>query len=86
MKTANTTSNKMCRYQVIKLLFYRYMYWTDWSNVPKIERAAMDGTDRLVLIDDGGRANGLTIDYTERRIYWADLDNRHIQSANLVGE
>ena len=54
--------------------------------MPKIERAEMDGTNRSVLIENIGRANGLTIDYIERRIYWTDLDKRHIQSANLEGQ
>ena len=49
------------------------MYWTDWGEPAKIERASMDGTRREVLTDqDLVWPNGLTIDYVEQRIYWAD--------------
>ncbi|CAH2276476.1 low-density lipo receptor-related 6 isoform X1 [Pelobates cultripes] len=62
-----------------------YMYWTEWGGKPKIERAAMDGTERLTLVPNVGRANGLTIDYVERRLYWTDLDTNLIESSNMLG-
>uniref|UniRef100_A0A3B4ZE76 Low density lipoprotein receptor-related protein 6 n=1 Tax=Stegastes partitus TaxID=144197 RepID=A0A3B4ZE76_9TELE len=61
-----------------------YMYWTEWGGKPKIDRAAMDGTGRLTLVADVGRANGLTIDYAERRLYWTDLDTTLIESSNML--
>jgi len=61
------------------------MYWTEWGGKPKIDRAAMDGTGRITLVDDVGRANGLTIDYAERRLYWTDLDTTLIESSNMLG-
>uniref|UniRef100_A0A3Q2QM79 Low density lipoprotein receptor-related protein 6 n=1 Tax=Fundulus heteroclitus TaxID=8078 RepID=A0A3Q2QM79_FUNHE len=63
-----------------------YMYWTEWGGKPKIDRAAMDGSDRITLVSDVGRANGLTIDYAERRLYWADLDTTLIESSNMLEE
>ena len=49
------------------------MYWTDWGEVPKIERAGMDGSDRFVIINtEIYWPNGLTLDYEERKLYWAD--------------
>ena len=40
------------------------MYWTDWGEVPKIERAGMDGSDRFVIINtEIYWPNGLTLDY-----------------------
>lgn len=62
------------------------MYWTEWGGKPKIDRAAMDGTGRVTLVADVGRANGLTIDYSERRLYWTDLDTTLIESSNMLGE
>ena len=64
------------------------MYWTDWGKYPKIERADLDGGNRVVLVNRSiVWPNGLCIDYTERRIYWVDakldkivvmhLDGRH---------
>lgn len=64
----------------------RYMYWTEWGGKPKIDRAAMDGSGRITLVADVGRANGLTIDYAERRLYWTDLDTTLIESSNMLGE
>lgn len=45
----------------------------------------MDGTGRITLVADVGRANGLTIDYAERRLYWTDLDTTLIESSNMLG-
>lgn len=62
----------------------RYMYWTDWGEVPKIERAALDGTERLVLVNTSlGWPNGLALDYTERKIYWGDAKTDVIEVRRL---
>ncbi|KAM4747687.1 low-density lipoprotein receptor-related protein 6 isoform 2-T2 [Rhinophrynus dorsalis] len=62
-----------------------FMYWTEWGGKPKIDRAAMDGSERVTLVPNVGRANGLTIDYVERRLYWTDLDTNLIESSNMQG-
>lgn len=50
------------------LLYLRYLFWTDWGHIAKIERANMDGSERKVLINtDLGWPNGLTLDYDTRR-------------------
>ena len=49
-------------------LLHRYLFWTDWGHIAKIERAHLDGSDRKVLINtDLGWPNGLTLDYDTRR-------------------
>lgn len=54
--------------------------------VPKIERSFMDGSDRKVVIKDGIYwPNGLTIDYTAARIFWADAKHHVIESARFDG-
>uniref|UniRef100_A0A671SX20 Low-density lipoprotein receptor-related protein 6-like n=1 Tax=Sinocyclocheilus anshuiensis TaxID=1608454 RepID=A0A671SX20_9TELE len=63
-----------------------FMYWTEWGGRPKIDRSAMDGSGRITLVPNVGRANGLTIDYTERRLYWTDLDTTLIESSNMLGQ
>jgi low density lipoprotein receptor-related protein 5/6 len=66
-----------------------HMYWTDWGKNPKIHRAALDGTHRVVLVgEDGrlGRTHGLTVDYADRRLYWADLDFNGIESSDMDGK
>lgn len=56
-------------------MYFRLMFWTDWGEVPKIERAGMNGdlTTRKVIVSDKiFWPNGLTIDYVSKNIYWVD--------------
>lgn len=56
------------------------MYWTDWGVVPKIERADLDGTERVVLVNTSlGWPNGLALDYHQRTIYWGDAKTDRIE-------
>lgn len=61
------------------------MYWTEWGGRPRIARAYMDGNTITTLVDKVGRANGLTIDYVDHRLYWTDLDTCMIESTNMQG-
>lgn len=62
------------------------MYWTDWGEIPKIERAGMDGTNRAVIVDtEIYWPNGLTLDYSQEKLYWADAKYNFIHRANLDG-
>ena len=62
------------------------MYWTDWGANPKIERANMDGTERIALINSSlGWPNGVAIDYQEKKLYWGDAKTDMIEVANLDG-
>lgn len=68
--------------------FHGYMYWSDWGEIPKIERAGMDGTlsTRTIIVDDNiFWPNGLTIDYDEDRLYWADAKQSYIHSCDFDG-
>jgi hypothetical protein len=39
------------------------MYWTDWGQIPKIEKANYDGTNRQTVISSGIKLpNGLELD------------------------
>lgn len=51
------------------------MFWTDWGEVPKIERAGMNGdpNTRIVIVSEHiFWPNGLTIDFDTQLIYWVD--------------
>lgn len=49
------------------------MYWTDWGENAKLERAGMDGSNRLVLISNNlGWPNGLAVDKAGSQLLWAD--------------
>lgn len=62
------------------------MYWSDWGEVPKIEKAAMDGSMRTVLFSKNLTwPNGLAIDHLLGRLYWADGGTKAIEYAHLDG-
>jgi len=62
------------------------MYWTDWGVEAKIESAALDGTDRKVVVDSSlVWPNGLAIDRLEHRLYWADAELDRIEMAYVNG-
>lgn len=64
----------------------RYLYWSDWGDVPHIGRIGMDGTDRSIIIKDKITwPNGLTLDFINDRIYWADAREDYIAFASLDG-
>lgn len=54
-------------------IFFSLLFWTDWGRIPKIERATMAGNQRKTIVtSDLGWPNGLSVDYDEDMIYWAD--------------
>ena len=64
------------------------MFWTDWGEEPKIERAGMDGSlnTRSIIVDnDIYWPNGLTLDYDSSKIYWADAKLSFIHSCDFDG-
>ena len=67
------------------------MFWTDWGyKNKKIERAALDGSKRTVLVNSTffehiGWPNGLTIDYSSDLIYWTDATAKKIFRMSLNG-
>uniref|UniRef100_A0AAY4CHR9 Low-density lipoprotein receptor-related protein 4 n=1 Tax=Denticeps clupeoides TaxID=299321 RepID=A0AAY4CHR9_9TELE len=64
----------------------RFMYWTDWGANPKIERAGMDASSRMVIISSNLTwPNGLAIDYHTERLYWADAGMKTIEYSNFDG-
>jgi len=57
----------------IMSVLHRYMFWTDWGREPRVERADMDGSNRLSLVTHNlGWPNCITIDKETSRIIWVD--------------
>ncbi|XP_030747153.1 prolow-density lipoprotein receptor-related protein 1 [Sitophilus oryzae] len=69
-----------------------YLFWTDWdSSSPRIERCSLAGLDRTVIVFmnqfyKAGWPNGLTLDYSMRRVYWADARSDSIHTCNYDGK
>lgn len=62
------------------------MYWSDCGEKPKIERAAMDGTMRTVIIRENIKGpTGLAIDHNGGKLYWADGETKSIEYCNFDG-
>jgi len=64
-----------------------YLYWSEWGNHPSIMRVDLDGSNVLPLITEGiGRANSLTIDYENQKLYWVDFEVNMIMSSDASGK
>lgn len=73
------------------------MYWSQWESVVQvsvleksmpatIQRSWMDGTHVEVFVSQGLHwPNGLTIDYSARKLYWCDVLLGQIERVNLDG-
>ena len=60
------------------------MYWTNWDNNPKIEKAEMTGKKRVVIVSSGLlQPNGLTLDHENNRLYWVDDSYRRLEYLDL---
>eukprot|EP00794_Sanderia_malayensis_P010865 gene10865-12020_t len=63
-----------------------YMFWTDWGSSARIERASMDGTNRITIAHTSiVWPNGITVDVNANKIYWSDGRLDKIETADLNG-
>ena len=65
------------------------MFWTDWGEVPKIERAAMNGDPktRTVIVNENiVWPNGLAIDLNSNLLYWSDGSLKSLSSTDFNGD
>lgn len=71
----------------VSSFLFRYMYFTNLQErSPKIERAALDGTEREVLFFSGlSKPIALALDSRLGKLFWADSDLRRIESSDLSG-
>lgn len=66
---------------------HRYLYFTNMQDrAAKIERAALDGTEREVLFTTGLiRPVALVVDNALGKLFWVDADLKRIESCDLSG-
>ncbi|XP_054462807.1 low density lipoprotein receptor a [Anoplopoma fimbria] len=63
-----------------------FIYWTDWGNPAKIEKAGLNGGDRTALVTDNiVWPNGITIDLLNQRLYWVDSKLHTLSSIDTQG-
>ncbi|GFY71990.1 low-density lipoprotein receptor [Trichonephila inaurata madagascariensis] len=64
-----------------------WIYWTDWGEKAKIERAGMDGSHRATIISSDIKwPNGLALDFVSKKIFWADAKLHLLSSADYNGD
>ena len=65
---------------------FRWLFWTDWGNTPKIERVSMDGAGQTTVHSSGIMwPNGLAIDYNTHTLFWTDANLDKIEFSNYDG-
>ncbi|UYV70470.1 hypothetical protein LAZ67_7003147 [Cordylochernes scorpioides] len=64
----------------------RYLYWIDYGQFPKIERALLDGSNRTSIVVTGiSNPRDLTIDIETHDVYWVDSREDAIQRVSFSG-
>ncbi|KAL4708620.1 hypothetical protein ACJJTC_001059, partial [Scirpophaga incertulas] len=64
----------------------RFIFWTDWGERPRVERAGLDGSGRVAIVTTKLYwPNGLTLDTATRRVYFADSKLDFIDFCNYDG-
>ena len=66
--------------------YFHLITCTDWGDIPKIERAGMDGSHRMTIVSETVKwPNGLTLDLVMDKVYWVDAKLNLVGSADLDG-
>jgi low density lipoprotein receptor-related protein 5/6 len=60
------------------------MYWVNMVQPPTINRASMDGTERMILFSKAlGKPGPLAVDVHNEKLYWADGNLHRIECSDL---
>lgn len=63
-----------------------YVFWTEWGDHAKIQRSLLDGSDHKAIVSTNlAFPNGLSIDYTNKKLFWADSLKDRIETSDLHG-
>ena len=66
-------------------LYISFLFWRDWGTAA-IERCTLAGSDRKALITSNiVWPSGITVDYTNKRLYWIDAHYDTITSIDYNG-
>lgn len=67
--------------------FRRKVFFTDYGQIPKVERCDMDGQNRTKLVDSKiVFPHGITLDLVSRLVYWADAYLDYIEVVDYEGK
>lgn len=66
---------------------HRKVFFTDYGQIPKVERCDMDGQNRTKLVDSKiVFPHGITLDLVSRLVYWADAYLDYIEVVDYEGK
>ncbi len=61
------------------------LFWSDWGKKAKIERSFLDGSNRIVLVNqDIYWPNGIALDLQQEKIYWSDAKTDKIEVSKFL--
>lgn len=64
----------------------RLMFFSDNGPNPRIEKAFLDGEDRVTIVYRGlSRVLSLTLDTANKKLYWADVQRHTIEGSSYDG-
>ena len=62
------------------------MFWTEWGQLPSIQRAGMNGNFRTAIVDSNlAWPNGMTIDYAGEMLFWIDAKLHTLSTCDFNG-
>lgn len=66
-----------------------YLFWTDWGEIPKIERCSMDGslsTRKIIINELVFWPNSISLDVIEKKLYWVDAHFHILEVCDYDGK
>lgn len=77
----------ICPHSGLLLCSFRKVFFTDYGQIPKVERCDMDGQNRTKLVDTKiVFPHGITLDLVSRLVYWADAYLDYIEVVDYEGK
>jgi len=62
------------------------VFWAEAGSYPRIERAGMDGSQRVAIVTKNlFYPTSITLEYAARRIYFLDAKHRYFEYCNYDG-
>lgn len=62
------------------------MFWTDYGQIPKIERATLSGTQRVTIVTlDLTWPHGIDLDRRNKLVFWADILMSKVERVDYHG-
>ena len=66
---------------------FRYIFWTDSGQSPKIERATLNGEGRTTIVSSGLLwPNDVVIDFSSNQLFWVDGSLAKVETADYNGK